>query len=179
MGVGISAHRLAGNVARLGALGIISSVELRHHRPDLPDAIIIEHPRHAGGHLGATRPEEINDPRFDFDRVLTGIFDLMQESGLDQEKIPLIAAGSIRNPEQVRRLLALGATAARSVRHSTTTCYQDTQGDIPDLRGGDYTPHQRTARHPGSQQRRAIRCGVRPAGRGGCIIPPALYREYR
>src|SRR6188768_3867603 len=35
MGVGISAHRLAGNVARLGALGTISSVELRQHHPDL------------------------------------------------------------------------------------------------------------------------------------------------
>ena len=35
MGVGISAHRLAGSVARLGALGTISSVDLRHHHPDL------------------------------------------------------------------------------------------------------------------------------------------------
>src|SRR5437773_4378343 len=35
MGVGISAHRLAGSVARLGALGTISSVDLRRHHPDL------------------------------------------------------------------------------------------------------------------------------------------------
>src|SRR5471030_1834195 len=35
MGVGISAHRLAGAVARAGALGTISSVDLRHHHPDL------------------------------------------------------------------------------------------------------------------------------------------------
>ena len=35
MGVGISAHRLAGSVARAGALGTISSVDLRHHHPDL------------------------------------------------------------------------------------------------------------------------------------------------
>ena len=35
MGVGISAHRLAGNVAKLGALGTISSVDLRRHHPDL------------------------------------------------------------------------------------------------------------------------------------------------
>ena len=35
MGVGISAHRLAGAVARLGAVGTISSVDLRHHHPDL------------------------------------------------------------------------------------------------------------------------------------------------
>src|SRR6266496_5670354 len=35
MGVGISAHRLAGAVARLGALGTISSVDLRRHHADL------------------------------------------------------------------------------------------------------------------------------------------------
>ena len=36
----------------------------------LPDAIVIEHPRYAGGHLGATRIEELGDPRFDFETVL-------------------------------------------------------------------------------------------------------------
>ena len=35
MGVGISAHRLAGTVASLGAFGTISSVDLRRHHPDL------------------------------------------------------------------------------------------------------------------------------------------------
>ena len=35
MGVGISAHRLAGSVARLGALGTIASVDLRRHHDDL------------------------------------------------------------------------------------------------------------------------------------------------
>ena len=35
MGVGISAHGLAGSVARLGAIGTISSVDLRRHHPDL------------------------------------------------------------------------------------------------------------------------------------------------
>jgi nitronate monooxygenase len=35
MGVGISAHRLAGNVARWGAMGTIAGVDLRRHHPDL------------------------------------------------------------------------------------------------------------------------------------------------
>lgn len=35
MGVGVSAHRLAGTVASLGACGTISSVDLRRHHPDL------------------------------------------------------------------------------------------------------------------------------------------------
>ena len=35
MGVGISAHRLAGHVARLGAVGTVASIDLRHHQHDL------------------------------------------------------------------------------------------------------------------------------------------------
>ena len=222
MGVGISAHRLAGAVARLGAVGTISSVDLRHHHPDLlerakdctdkgeldklnlialdreirmaldiagghgalavnvmkavsdhaayvrqscesgahaivmgaglpldlpdmthdfpdvalvpilsdvrgvnivlkkwmrknrlPDAIVIEHPRYAGGHLGATRTEELNDPRFDFEPVLAGIFNLLGELGIGRERLPLIVAGGINSHVKVRALLALGAAAVQ------------------------------------------------------------------
>ena len=35
MGVGVSAHRLAGTVAGLGAVGTIASIDLRRHHPDL------------------------------------------------------------------------------------------------------------------------------------------------
>ncbi|HET6787490.1 MAG TPA: nitronate monooxygenase, partial [Aquabacterium sp.] len=35
MGVGVSGHRLAGTVASLGAVGTLSSVDLRRHYPDL------------------------------------------------------------------------------------------------------------------------------------------------
>jgi nitronate monooxygenase len=222
MGVGVSAHRLAGSVAALGALGTLSSVDLRHHHPDLlartdgcrdagqlnrvnlialdreigkalalagnrgaiavnvmkavavhadyvrqacasgahaivmgaglpldlpeltrdypevalipilsdargvgivvkkwmrrqriPDAIIIEHPRYAGGHLGATRAEDIGDPRFDFVRVLEEIPALLRALGLESEKIPLIAAGGIHRHDQVRALLDMGAAAVQ------------------------------------------------------------------
>ena len=228
MGVGVSAHRLAGSVARLGALGTISSVDLRHHHPDLlerakgiaakgctgkgeldrlnlialdreirmalalaggrgaiavnvmkavaeypayvrqscesgahaivmgaglpfdlpdlarnfpevalvpilsdargvsivlrkwmrkkrvPDAIVIEHPRYAGGHLGATRLDEINDPRFDFEPVLAGIFEVMRELGIERESVPLIVAGGINSHAEVRELLAFGASAVQA-----------------------------------------------------------------
>jgi nitronate monooxygenase len=222
MGVGISAHRLAGTVASLGAMGTIASVDLRHHHPDLlergqgctdrreldshnlialdrevrnaltlsagrgavavnvmravseyaayvrqscesgahaivmgaglpfelpelvrdfpavallpilsdargvkivlkkwmrknrlPDAIVIEHPRYAGGHLGATRPQEIGDSRFDFAPVLTGIFELMREFQLESEQIPIVVAGGINSHEKVRHALALGASAVQ------------------------------------------------------------------
>ena len=35
MGVGVSAHRLAGHVAALGGVGTLSPVDLRRHHPDL------------------------------------------------------------------------------------------------------------------------------------------------
>jgi len=222
MGVGISAHRLAGSVANLGALGTISSVDLRHHHPDLleqargcadkdaldklnlvaldreihgaleiaggrgvvavnvmkavsayaahvrqscesgahaivmgaglpfdlpdlardfpevalvpilsdargvnivlkkwmrkhrlPDAIVIEHPGYAGGHLGATRLEEVKDPRFDFEPVLAGIFEVLKALEIERERIPIVLAGGINRHAQVRALLALGASAVQ------------------------------------------------------------------
>lgn len=222
MGVGVSAHRLAGAVAREGAVGTIASIDLRHHHPDLmeqvrrcrdkavldrinlialdreikaaldiaqgrgliavnvmkavtehaalvrqscesgahaivmgaglpldlpelaagfpdvalipilsdvrgvqvvlkkwmrknrlPDAIVIEHPRYAGGHLGAPRPEEIDDSRFDFPGVVEGVFQLYRELGLESQPIPLILAGGINTHEKVRQLLALGASAVQ------------------------------------------------------------------
>ena len=223
MGIGVSAHRLAGSVASLGAIGTISSVDLRHHHPDLleqakgcsdkraldklnlvaldreirgalalaagrgaiavnvmkavseypayvrqscgsgahaivmgaglpfdlpdltrdfpdvalvpilsdargvnvvlkkwmrknriPDAIVIEHPRYAGGHLGATRLEEVGEPRFDFEPVIAGIFEVMQALQLERGRIPLICAGGINSHEQVRSLLALGFSAVQA-----------------------------------------------------------------
>ncbi len=222
MGVGVSAHRLAGTVARAGAMGTVSSMDLRHHHPDLleqsantrdkatidrinlialdremtralalaeghgaiavnvmkavsehrayvrqacasgahaivmgaglpfdlpemaagypdvalipilsdargvhivvkkwmrknrlPDAIVIEHPRYAGGHLGATKAEEIADPRFDFPRVLEAVQAGFRELQIESERIPLIVGGGIHTHEQVRDLLALGASAVQ------------------------------------------------------------------
>ncbi len=222
MGIGISAHRLAGHVARAGAVGTLSSVDLRRHHPDLmaqtaksrdkelinrvnllaldrelraareiadgngliavnimravseyvanvrqscesgtgaivvgaglpldlpdltaqypdvalipilsdsrginivlkkwlrksrlPDAIIIEHPRYAGGHLGAAKITDLEDPRFDFPRVLEETFAVFRELGIERENVSLIPAGGINTPEQVHELFSLGASAVQ------------------------------------------------------------------
>ena len=84
---------------------------LRKNR--MPDAIVIEHPRHAGGHLGATRIEDLNDPRFEFDRVIDEVMLAFREQGIESEKIPLIAAGGINSHEKLRDVLALGYSAAQ------------------------------------------------------------------
>ena len=222
MGVGVSAHRLGGTVARHGGVGTISSVDLRRHHPDLmretrhcrdratidranlvaldreivaaraiaegggmlavnvmravseygsyvrqacesgadaivvgaglpldlpeltsahpgvamipilsdargvqlvlrkwerknrlPDAVVIEHPRYAGGHLGAASVEDLADPRFDFERVIPAVLEMFRAMGLADGAIPLIPAGGINSPARVRELLALGASGVQ------------------------------------------------------------------
>ena len=225
MGVGVSAHRLAGSVAALGGVGTISSVDLRRHHPDLmertralgtgpaaklaidaanlealereiggarrlaqdrgllavnvmravgeyapsvtkalecgidavvvgaglpldlpelaqdhprtllipilsdargvqllvrrwqrrqrpPDAIVIEHPRLAGGHLGAARLADLNDPRFDFENAIPQTLAFLRSAGLERE-VPVIAAGGIRSHADIARLQAMGAAAVQ------------------------------------------------------------------
>ena len=229
MGVGVSAHRLAGSVAALGAVGTISSVDLRRHHPDLmartrdagpgavateetkrvidaanlealereiraarriagdrgllainvmravseygpsvkralecgidavvvgaglpldlpdlaqdhpqallvpilsdargvqlivrkwerkkrlPDAIVIEHPRLAGGHLGAAKVADLGDARFEFDQVIPQSLAFLRSAGIERE-VPLIAAGGIRTHADLVRLQALGAAGVQ------------------------------------------------------------------
>jgi nitronate monooxygenase len=84
---------------------------LRKNR--VPDAIVIEHPRYAGGHLGATRIEDLNDSRFDFDRVIEDVSLTLRELKLDADRVPLIAAGGINSHEKMREVLALGYAAVQ------------------------------------------------------------------
>lgn len=218
MGVGVSAHRLAGAVASQNAVGTIASIDLRHHHPDLlertdkcndrdlidsvnllaldrevraaldtaqgrglvavnvmkavrghpalvrqacesgaqaivmgaglpmdlpemtadfpkvalvpilseargvavvlkkwmkkgrlADAVVIEHPGHAGGHLGAARITDIHDERFDFQRVLADCHALFDELQLGRDAPKLIVAGGVGSHDQVRHWLAHGA----------------------------------------------------------------------
>jgi nitronate monooxygenase len=78
----------------------------------LPDAIVIEHPRLAGGHLGAAKVADLHDPRFEFDTVIPATLEFFKSAGLEG-KIPLIAAGGISTREDLLRLQALGASAVQ------------------------------------------------------------------
>ncbi|MGZ5089382.1 MAG: NAD(P)H-dependent flavin oxidoreductase, partial [Usitatibacter sp.] len=80
----------------------------------LPDAIVIENPRFAGGHLGATRLDEVNDAKYEFEPVLESIFAVFEELGLGREDIPIIAAGGISTHAQVRALISMGASAVQA-----------------------------------------------------------------
>ncbi|PZP31646.1 MAG: 2-nitropropane dioxygenase [Roseateles depolymerans] len=81
-------------------------------RKRLPDAIVIEHPGHAGGHLGAARVADVSDPRFDFETVLPAVRQLIRDAGVEGQ-VPLIAAGGVRRCEDIQRLQSLGADAAQ------------------------------------------------------------------
>lgn len=222
MGVGVSAHRLAGTVASYGAMGTISSVDLRRHHPDLmletgrsrdkdlinrtnllaldrevkaarklaggkgliavnimravaeyanyvrqacesdadavvvgaglpldlpeltqnfpkvalipilsdvrgitvvlkkwmrknrlPDAIVIENPRYAAGHLGAPSADSLNNPNFAFPRVLEDTLQLFKDLDIEKEQIPLITGGGVHSHQQVRQLIDLGASGVQ------------------------------------------------------------------
>ncbi len=78
----------------------------------LPDAIVIEHPRLAGGHLGAAKVADLNDPRFDFDQVIPAVLEFFEENGYSKS-IPLIAAGGISSFDDIQRLQALGAAGVQ------------------------------------------------------------------
>lgn len=84
----------------------------------LPDAIVIEHPLYAGGHLGAPNPAELAQTelaraRFDFTTVLPGIFKVYDDMGIARGQIPIIVGGGINSHEKVLAALALGAAAVQ------------------------------------------------------------------
>jgi nitronate monooxygenase len=78
----------------------------------LPDAIVIEHPGRAGGHLGAAKVADLHDPRFDFEVVIPQVLEFFRTAGIERE-IPLIAAGGINCRDDILRLQALGASAVQ------------------------------------------------------------------
>jgi len=79
----------------------------------LPDAIVVEHPAHAGGHLGASTIEDLGDARFSFERVLDECRELFRTLGLAWGSIPLILAGGMNSHAKVRHWLGKGAAAVQ------------------------------------------------------------------
>ncbi|MGV3572884.1 MAG: NAD(P)H-dependent flavin oxidoreductase [Ramlibacter sp.] len=101
----------------------------------LPDAIVIEHPRLAGGHLGAARIEDLGDRRFDFDVVLPEVAAFLQKSGLEG-RIPLVAAGGISTRQDILRLQGLGAAAVQLGTAFAVTCESDASPAFKEVLAG-------------------------------------------
>jgi len=94
------------------ARGIQLIVKKWERKNRLPDAIVIEHPRLAGGHLGAARIADLGDTRFDFENVIPQALAFLRSAGVEKE-VPLIPAGGIRSFEDIARLQSMGAAAVQ------------------------------------------------------------------
>ena len=94
------------------ARGIQLIVKKWERKKRLPDAIVIEHPRLAGGHLGAARIADLNDPRFDFENVIPQTMEFLRAAGIEGS-IPLIVAGGIRTHADISRLQSMGAAGVQ------------------------------------------------------------------
>lgn len=92
-------------------VGLLVKKWMRKNR--LPDAVVIEHPKHAGGHLGAAKVADVGDHRFDFDVVVPGVLETFRELEIESEKIPVIAAGGINSYEKVRQVIDYGAAGVQ------------------------------------------------------------------
>jgi nitronate monooxygenase len=101
----------------------------------LPDAIVIEHPRLAGGHLGAAKVADLQDRRFDFEVVLPEVLAFFRQAGLEG-KIPLVAAGGISTREDILRLQGLGAAAVQLGTAFAVTCESDASEAFKEVLAG-------------------------------------------
>ena len=93
--------------------GVRAVIKRWMRRGRLPDAIVLEHPRYAGGHLGATRLDEVKAPRFDFEPVLEGVREVLRQLGLGEERIPLIPAGGVNSHAGIAKLFSFGASGVQ------------------------------------------------------------------
>ena len=78
----------------------------------MPDAVVIEHPGLAGGHLGAAKVADLHNSRFDFENVTPQVVGLLRDAGIERE-VPVIAAGGIRCFADIARLQSLGAAGVQ------------------------------------------------------------------
>ena len=111
------------------ARGVQLVVRKWERKKRVPDAIVIEHPRLAGGHLGAAKVADLNDARFEFETVIPQAIEFLRAAGLEGQ-VPLIAAGGIRSFEDIARVQALGAAAVQLGTPFAVTLECDAHADF-------------------------------------------------
>jgi nitronate monooxygenase len=94
------------------ARGVQLVVRKWERKQRVPDAIVLEHPGWAGGHLGAAKVADVSNERFDFERVLPETLTWLRSAGLEG-RVPLIVAGGLRTHDDIRRMQSLGAAAVQ------------------------------------------------------------------
>lgn len=94
------------------ARGVALVLKKWERRKRVPDAIVIENPSVAGGHLGAARVADLHDARFAFETVIPQSIAALRAAGIERE-VPIIAAGGVRCHADIARLQSLGAAAVQ------------------------------------------------------------------
>ncbi len=84
----------------------------------LPDAIVVETPNQAGGHLGA-QDSDLGSPMLDLEQLIPSIIASLQAE--IEAEIPVIAAGGIWDRQDIDRMLALGARGVQMATRFITT----------------------------------------------------------
>ncbi len=84
----------------------------------LPDALVVENPQSAGGHLGTT-VEHLNDPAIAAETVIPALVTYLRATWATD--IPVIAAGGIWNRADIDHALALGAQGVQLGTRFITT----------------------------------------------------------
>lgn len=92
----------------------------------LPDAIVVETPLYAGGHLGATKMEHVTDQAFSLESVVPELVKYIEDTV--KADIPVIAAGGIWDRDDMQRAFNLGA---RGVQMGTRfACTEEGDADM-------------------------------------------------
>lgn len=73
----------------------------------IPDAIVVETPLYAGGHLGATKMEHVTDEAFSLESVVPDLVKYLEDTV--KADVPVIAAGGIWDRADIDRAFSLGA----------------------------------------------------------------------
>ena len=73
----------------------------------VPDGFVVETPKYAGGHLGVTKMDQVDDDEFSLEKVVPPLVEFVsKEMGSD---IPVIAAGGIWDRKDIDWAFSLGA----------------------------------------------------------------------
>ncbi len=88
-----------------------------HTHKRLPDALVVEDPNTAGGHLGVKRAD-LGDPAYGLDRVVPEIVEYLQGEGFD---IPVISAGGVWDRDDIDQQFAYGASGVQMATRFITT----------------------------------------------------------
>jgi len=95
----------------------------------LPDAVIVEGPK-AGGHLGF-KEEQIEDSNYSLEKLVPEIvLELKSFEDKYGQQIPLIAAGGIYTGQDIRDIMALGASGVQMGTRFVTTDECDASTDF-------------------------------------------------